>query len=108
MVITADSAKPNMRIPMKSMLGMRRMTMSGRNIGADLDRNHFGFEAAQPGDDLQARHQDGREQRSQNADAQRHGETLHRTGAEPEHQGASDESCDVAVQNGTEGALEAG
>src|SRR6516162_1467983 len=100
-----ERAKPSLCQPIKSMFGIRRMMMSGRMGG--LDRNGFGLGAAEPGDDEKPRHQDRREERGDDADAQGHGEAFDRAGAEPEHEEAGDERRHVAVENGAEGALEA-
>src|SRR5215831_3837983 len=98
-----EKAKPSLCQPMKSMFGIRRMMMSGRMGG--LDRDGSGLGAAEPGDDEEARHQDRREERGDDADAQGHGEAFDRARAEPEHEESGDERRHVAVENGAESAL---
>src|ERR1700746_445778 len=93
---------------MKSMLGIRLMTMSGRRIMCVvLNRDRLGPPAPDPAYDLEPGHQDRREQRPGNAEAERHREAFHRSRTQREHQHARDEGGDVAVEDGAEGAAEA-
>src|SRR5665213_3631368 len=101
-----EKINPSLCSPMKSMLGILRMMMSGRMIPGGLDRDRLGLHPAQPGDDLETRHQDGGEERGQHAEAERYREALDRAGTQLEHQRAGNQRRHMAVENGAEGALE--
>src|SRR3954453_22133968 len=107
-VSSPESANPILCQAMKSIFGVRRMTISGLILRYQSNRDGPRFPFAQPSDDQQPSHQYRREQRSQHADAQGHGNALARAGAEPEHQRAGDQGRHMAVEDRAEGALEAG
>src|ERR1700732_1012500 len=87
------------------------MTSKAKEKSFDIatlsDRKELGFGLPEPGHDLQARDQDGREQRSYDAYAERHGKALHRPRAQEKHEEARHQRGEMAVEDGAEGAFEA-
>src|SRR6202043_1032036 len=98
-VSSPESANPTLCQAMKSIFGVRRMTISGLILSSRSNRDGPRFPLAQPSDDKQPGHQYRREQRGQHADAERHGKPLDRTRAEPKHQRAGDQGCHMAVED---------
>src|SRR5882757_6072123 len=72
------------------------------------DRYALRADPAHPIGDDQAGHRERREQRRDDADAERHREAAHRPGADEEQHGGRDEGGDVGVENGGERTAESG
>src|SRR3979411_3380221 len=86
----------------------RRRTAFSFVLVRGSDRHALRADPAHPISDDQAGHRERREQRRDDADAERHREAAHRPGADEKKHGGRDEGGDVGVENGGERTAESG